>query len=205
MQEELDPDVNRCCEWLEKNQHLFKKKVFGPPIKTCSIRDQKYCRLVESFLEEDDVLCFTTQTEEDREKLSRQCEDMALCVAIRTCTMQLTSFRAPVTTNELADMGFENFAISYLKGPGPVLAMLCAQQSLHRSPVSLKPQLLDQYDKTVADGRIWSWATQDQDKDQIRRVNCRYGNSSMSVCTPKNKYWTNISNPREVAHRDQPV
>ncbi|CAK7238416.1 Structural maintenance of chromosomes protein 5 [Sporothrix eucalyptigena] len=205
MQEELDPDVKRGWKWLEANQHQFEKKVFGPPITTCSIKDQKYCSLVQSFLKDDDVLCFTAQTVGDHEKLRHQFDNMGLCVAIRTCTESLALYQAPVTADKLAAMGFEGFAISYLKGPGPVLAMLCAERNLHCSPVSLKPQLPDQYDKTVADGRISSWATQDQDEDQIRRVNCRYGNSSMSVCTPKNKYWTNISNPREVTHRDQPV
>ncbi len=122
----------RGWEWLEANKRHFSKEIFGPPMVTCSIKDQRYSNLVQSLMQNDDYLCFTTQCVEDHRKLSHQFyEEMGLSVTIRTCPMALESFQRPVGPEALAAMGFEGLAVDYIEGPAPVLAMLCAERRLH--------------------------------------------------------------------------
>ncbi|CAK7268817.1 Structural maintenance of chromosomes protein 5 [Sporothrix epigloea] len=174
------PEVAQGLRWLEENKHTFSKEIFGPPLVCCSIKDQRYSDLVQSLLQADDFLCFTTQSVEDHKKLSMQFyQKMGLSVTIRTCTTPFNSFKAPVRPDVLASMGFEGTAIDYLEGPEPVLAMLCAERRLHASPVSLRQPQPDQYDRVVANDTISVWAS----RDQVYRVNRRreYGAHATST------------------------
>ncbi|CAK7562974.1 MAG: Structural maintenance of chromosomes protein 5 [Sporothrix epigloea] len=174
------PEVAQGWQWLEENKHLFSKEIFGPPLVTCSIKDQRYSDLVQSLLQSDDFLCFTTQSVEDHKKLSAKFyQEMGLSVTIRTCMTPFNSFKSPVSPEQLASMGFEGTAIDYLEGPEPVLAMLCTERRLHASPVSLQQPQPGQYDKVVASDSISVWVS----KDQMYRVSRRreYGAHAVST------------------------
>lgn len=176
----IAPDVVRGLEWIEQNRNQFKKDVFGPPAVTCSIKDQRYSDLVQSLFQNDDYLCFTTQSVDDHRLLSKQFYgEMGLSVTIRTCTTPLSSFRPPVGPEHMAAMGFEGTAIDYLDGPEPVLAMLCIERRLHASPVSVNQPRQDQYNMVVANDNIGTWVS----KDQMYRINRRreYGAHAVST------------------------
>ncbi|CAK7217309.1 Structural maintenance of chromosomes protein 5 [Sporothrix bragantina] len=174
------PEVAQGWQWLEANREVFSKEIFGPPLVTCSIKDQRYSDHVQALMQSDDYLSFTTQSVEDHKKLSTQFyQVMGLSVTIRTCTTPFSSFRSPINSEELASMGFEGTAIDYLEGPEPVLAMLCAERRLHASPVSLHQPPSDQYDRLMASDNISVWVS----KDQMYRVNRRreYGTHAVST------------------------
>lgn len=188
----IAPEVARGWKWLEDNKDQFSKEIFGPPMVTCSVKDPRYSNLVQSLLQNDDYMCFTTQSVADHKKLSEQFYDvMGLSVTIRTCTTPFGSFRAPVSADQLAAMGFEGQAIDYLEGPEPVLAMLCAERRLHCSPVSTQKPRQDQHDMVVASDVISMWAA----KDQTYRVSRRreYGAHAVSTSVRDirpGRYWT---------------
>ncbi|CAK7206660.1 Structural maintenance of chromosomes protein 5 [Sporothrix eucalyptigena] len=174
------PDVANGWQWLEKNKDHFSKEIFGPPLVTCSIKDPRYSDQVQSLFQQDDFLCFTTQTVEDHKKLSAQFyQEMGLSVTIRTCTTSFDSFRPPVSPDQLTAMGFEGTAIDFLDGPEPVLAMLCTERRLHASPVSIQAPPQGQYDMVITNNNISTWVT----KDQMYRVNRRreYGDHAVST------------------------
>ncbi|CAK7218603.1 Structural maintenance of chromosomes protein 5 [Sporothrix curviconia] len=174
------PEVAHGWQWLEANKHQFSKEIFGPPLVTCSIKDQRYSDHVQALMQSDDYLCFTTQCVEDHKKLSAQFyQEMGLSVTIRTCTTPFNSFRGPIDPEQLASMGFEGTAIDYIEGPEPVLAMLCAERRLHASPVSLHLPQPDQYDRVMASDNISVWVS----NDQMYRVNRRreYGAHAVST------------------------
>ncbi|CAK7239569.1 MAG: Structural maintenance of chromosomes protein 5 [Sporothrix thermara] len=176
----IAPEVAQGWQWLEANKHQFSNEIFGPPLVTCSIKDQRYSDIVQALLQSDDYLCFTTQSVDDHKKLSRQFyQEMGLSVTIRTCTTPFNSFRPPVDPQQLASMGFEGTAIDYLEGPEPVLAMLCAERRLHASPVSLRQPPPDQYERVVAGDNISVWVA----KDQLFRISRRreYGAHAVST------------------------
>ncbi|KAL2020982.1 hypothetical protein VTK56DRAFT_7756 [Thermocarpiscus australiensis] len=144
----INPDVAKGWEWLKENQTEFEKEVFGPPMLTCSVNDKRYTDLVQSMLQADDFLCFTTQTREDHKKLSDHFyKVMGLSVTIRSCFTPYSSFRPPLSKEELASLGFDGYVRDYLEGPEPVLAMLCAEKRLHASAVALRDISDEQFDR----------------------------------------------------------
>jgi structural maintenance of chromosomes protein 5 len=187
----IAPDVARGWIWLEDNKDQFSKEIFGPPMATCSIKDQRYSNIVQSLMQNDDFLCFTAQTVEDHKKLSNQFyETMGLSVTIRTCATPFSSFRSPISSDQLTSMGFEGTAIDYIEGPESVLAMLCTERRLHVSPVSTEQPRPDQYDTVVANDNIMTWGS----KDQVYRVNRRreYGAHAVSTSVRdvrQGRYW----------------
>lgn len=187
----IAPEVARGWEWLEEHKAEFSQEIFGPPMVTCSIKDRRYSDLVQSLLQNDDFMCFTAQTVEDHRKLSDQFYDkMGLSVTIRTCTTPFGQFRSPMSAEELTGLGLDGFAIDFLEGPEPVLAMLCAERRLHGSPVGLQKPLQEQYDRLVANDRLSTWASQ----DQSYRVNRRreYGAHAVSTAVREirpGRYW----------------
>lgn len=153
-------DAAKGWEWLQENQDQFEKEVFGPPMLTCSITDKNYSDHVQSLLNQDDFICFICQTPSDHKKLSNQFYgQMGIAVPIRTCANEFASFRPMIPKDRLPELGLDAYAIDYLDGPEPVLAMLCAEKKLHISGVSKQDISSDQYDKLMAAEKIPNWAT----------------------------------------------
>jgi structural maintenance of chromosomes protein 5 len=195
------PDAAKGWQWIQDNQGEFEKEVFGPPMLTCSVKDERYSELVQALLQKDDFLCFTTQSREDHKKLSHQFyKVMGLTVTIRTCLVTLDSFRSPLPANQLGSFGLDGYVLDFLEGPDPVLAMLCNEKKLHASGVSLKDVTEQQYDSLVAGAAINSWAAGRQLYRVIRRR--EYGPGAVSTTTrtvPKGQFWTD--QPVDAAER----
>ncbi|KAK3954567.1 P-loop containing nucleoside triphosphate hydrolase protein [Pseudoneurospora amorphoporcata] len=157
--QQTDRDVAQAWEWLQKNQNLFEKEVFGPPMLTCSVKDPRYSDLVQAFLQRDDFLCFTAQTKKDHSTLSTQLYDvMRLSATVRTCFKDTNSFRRPMSQAELNALGLDGFVLDFLEGPDRVLAMLCSEKFLHRLAIALDDISEEQYDKITMNGNIRSFA-----------------------------------------------
>jgi structural maintenance of chromosomes protein 5 len=186
------PEVARGLEWLEGHGDEFEKKIFGPPLLTCSVKDQQYSTLVQSLLQMDDFLCFTAQTRNDHKRLSEQFyKKMGLSVTIRTCSTPLDQFRSPMTANELSEVGLDGFAVDYLEGPGPVMAMLCSEKRLHLAAVGLNDISEAQFERIKADDKLLQWAAGNVYYRITRRR--EYGSIGISTMTRSvrpGKYWT---------------
>ena len=59
-------------------------------------------------------------------------------IAIRKVDKPLSHFQRPVSDEDLAGYGLDGWAVDYLDGPEPVLAMLCDNSQLHRAAISLR-------------------------------------------------------------------
>ncbi len=188
----LAPDVARGVQWLEEHRNEFEKEIFGPPMITCAVRDKKYSDLVQSMLQNDDFLCFTTQSRNDHRKLSDQFyKTMSLSVTIRTCTTPRASFHPPLTSQQLSALQLDGFAVDFLEGPEPVLAMLCAERRLHSSAVGLKETSEEQFNQIVNDDKLGVWAAGTQSYRVTRRR--EYGPGAVSTATRDvrpGRYWT---------------
>ena len=188
----IHADAAKGWEWLQNNQNQFEKEVFGPPMLTCSITDQKYSNQVQALLSQDDFVCFICQTPGDHKKLSNQFYgQMGIAVSIRTCTTDFSSFRSPLSREQLREFGLDAYAINFLEGPEPVLAMLCADKKLHMSAVAQQDISNAQYEKLMAFERIPSWSA----GTRMYRVTRRreYGPSATSTTTRTilpGRFWT---------------
>ncbi|KAI1417306.1 P-loop containing nucleoside triphosphate hydrolase protein [Hypoxylon sp. FL1857] len=188
-----NPDVAKGWEWLQEHRGEFEKEVFGPPMLTCSVTDQRYSDQIQSLLSREDFFCFTCQTRDDHKKLSAQFyKTMSISVTIRTCGSEFASFRPSLPREQAREMGLDGYAIDYLEGPEPVLAMLCSEKRLHVSGVALRDVSNEQYEQIKNTGQIASWAA----GNTLYRINRRreYGDSASSTNTRRinrGSFWTN--------------
>ena len=188
----MNPDAAKGWEWLQEHRDEFEKEIFGPPMITCSVKDQRYSDLIQSMLQGDDFLCFTAQCREDHVKLSEQFyRKMGLSITIRTCSATFDSFQPPLPRQETAALGLDGFAIDFLEGPEPVLAMLCAERRLHASAVGLGETTDDQFDRIVSGDKLITWASGKLSYRVTRRR--EYGPGAVSTSTkgvPSGRFWT---------------
>ncbi|KHN98811.1 structural maintenance of chromosomes 5 smc5 [Metarhizium album ARSEF 1941] len=186
------PEASTGWEWIKEHQGEFEKEVFGPPMISCSVKDERYTDQIQALLQIDDLVCFTAQTKNDYKKLTNQLyRVLSLSVVVRTCSSPLSAFQAPVDGAELTQLGLDGFAIDCLDGPEPVLAMLCAEKRLHMSGVALEDHNEQAYDRLINNGKINQWAAGRQTFTVRRRR--EYGPQAMTTITkniPNGRFWT---------------
>lgn len=186
------PELAEGWEWVQEHQADFEKPVFGPPMISCSVKDERYSDQIQALLMNDDLACFTAQTKNDYKKLTNQLyRVMSLSVVVRTCSQPLTSFQPPVSADEATALGLEGFAVDFLDGPDPVISMLCAEKRLHHSGVSLQEHDDAQYHRLVNSGKVSQWAAGKQVFTVRRRR--EYGPEAMTAITKNiqpGRFWT---------------
>ncbi|POR32575.1 Structural maintenance of chromosomes protein 5 [Tolypocladium paradoxum] len=186
------PEAATGWDWVQEHQSEFEQEVFGPPMISCSVKDEKYSDHVQALLQSDDFLCFTAQTKNDYKKLANQLyRVMSLSVVIRTCSHSRDSFQPPIDRAEAAALGLDGFAVDYIDGPAPVLAMLCAEKRIHQTGVALRDLKDAQYDQMVSNGKISQWATGKRWHTVRRRR--EYGAQAMTTISnfiESGRFWT---------------
>ncbi|KAL2846220.1 P-loop containing nucleoside triphosphate hydrolase protein [Aspergillus pseudodeflectus] len=192
-------DSYKAYKWLQDNQDKFEKEVFGPPIVTCSIKDPRYADHVESLLQRTDFIAFTVQSRNDFRTLQRHLngEQKLHDIAIRTSVAAPSNLRSPLPDNQLQDLGFQGWAKDFLQGPEPVLAVLCGENRLHQTPISLR-DISDETYRSMENGPISSWVSGKQAYQITRRR--EYGPSATSTrvrSVRQAKVWT--SQPVDVS------
>lgn len=189
----ISADSLRAYQWVLDNSDKFEKEVFGPPVMTCSVKDPKYADAVESLLQRTDLMAFTTQCFNDFKTLQRALNiEMRLHdITLKTCTVPLDDFKPSMSDDQLHSLGFDGWAKDFLAGPEPVLAMLCSENNLHRTPIVLR-DISDQEYHRMESSSISSWVAGKQSYQVIRRR--EYGPSATSTRVRQvrpAKIWTN--------------
>lgn len=192
----LSRDTYKLWEWVQQNQNQFERPVFGPPIVECTVKDPKYVDHIESLFQKGVMISFTVQTHADFKKLSDQGHDRMRLkeINIRTVLNGLDPFRPPVSVEQMKQYGFEGWALDYLNGPDPVLAMLCGEVHIHEAGVALRDTTPQQFG-LLQNSPIQSWVTSKSTYRITRRR--EYGPSAMSTLVK------NIR--RAIVWTDQPV
>ena len=185
------PDAYQAYQWIKENQELFEKEVFGPPMLMCSLKDESFGDVVQSLMQENDFVAFTCQTRNDHKILSDQVfGKMGLSLSIKTCVTPLQNFRHQLSLEEVRRYGLDGFAVDYLDGPAPVLAMLCNSAKLHLAGVGLLDLNEDKLNEIAADGRLNSFAA----GTTVFRISRRrdYGNKSVTTTrtVQPGRFWT---------------
>ncbi|KAI3396324.1 hypothetical protein diail_12290 [Diaporthe ilicicola] len=198
-----EPEVATAWEWLQQNGDKFEKEVFGPPMLTCSVKDKRYSNHVQSLLQRDDFLCFTAQSRNDHKLLTDQFfANMKIAITVRTVTTDLSSFRPPVPKENLGALGLDGYALDFVEGPEPVLAMLCAEKRLHLTGVALKDISEEQYQKINEDEVFNSFAAGNTMYRITRRREYGPGaTSTMSRAIRPGTYWTD--EPLDMAAKNE--
>jgi hypothetical protein len=155
-------DTARGWNWIEKNRHTLELQgeVHGPPILTCSVVDPRFADIIENQLGgQSDAVAITCTNGRDAQLISQKLlgPEMGLHqISIRTVPRELAYYRNPLNREELKGLGFEGWALDYVQGPGPVLAMLCDSAQLHRAAYA-PTQLTEEQHKAVEQSPISTW------------------------------------------------
>jgi hypothetical protein len=193
MLKKFSPDTHRAYHWVLENQDKFDKPVHGPALIECSVNDPKYADAIESLLQKNDFLAFTTQSIQDFRTLQKalNVELKLHDVSIRNCTTPLSDLRPSISDVEMRDLGFDGWAKDYLTGPEPVIAMLCNEQFLFRTPIVLREINDREYSRMESHNAINSWVAGKQTYKVNRRKEYGPGATSTQVRQVRSaRFWT---------------
>lgn len=196
-------DTFKAYQWVRENQHRFEKEVFGPPMVTCSITDPRYADAIESLFQRTDFTAFTTQSREDFVTLQRALyKELKLHdITLRTCTAGMDRMRSPIPDTEINRLGFEGWAKDYLKGPEPVIAMLCNDNGLHQIPVSLTENSPEVYGHLERQSAINTWVEGKTFHKITRRREYNNATSTLTRDVKPARVWT--TQPLDVTLKQQ--
>jgi structural maintenance of chromosomes protein 5 len=192
----LSADTHDAWNWIEKNKERFQARVYGPAIITCSLKQSNLASHLTTLLQPQDYTAFTVTNRADYQTLHKNLYGTLRLsnVAIRTVTQTLSEKRAPFNQAILDRYGFQSWAIDALEGPDPVLAMLCDNQNLHRTPIQLG-QLTKGQEDAVRRSQITQYISADTCFAIRRRA--EYGDAGISTSIrnlrPDIGYWTHGS------------
>lgn len=191
--ESMSKDTATAWKWIQENQGLFEREIYGPPLISCSIKDVRYTAVIESLLSRSETLAITAQTKGDLKKLSDQLYGTMnlgdITVKVVTDTLAENG-PPPLSASQLKQFGLDGWALDYIEGPEPVLSMLCGSKGIHRSAVSLGDITEEQHNMLLkTQCRCWVVSS------HCYRTNTRseYGSQATStttrpVGTPR--FWT---------------
>jgi hypothetical protein len=193
---QLSRETAQAWEWIQENQHQFEKPILGPPMVSCTVKDPRYVDVLEALFQRTDFLTLTCQTKQDFLKLQTQLfHNLKLGdLSLKTSTSPLSQVRRTVcSTEELKRYGLEGWALDYLEGPEPVLAMLCESVRADRTGLALRDVTNQQFE-ALSQSPISSWVSGQRAYDIIRRR--EYGPSATSTRVKDVSHarvWTNQS------------
>jgi chromosome segregation ATPase len=185
-------DTARAWQWLQKNQHQFEDRIYGPPLIECAVKDPRYAAAVETLFQKGDMMCFTCTNRNDWNKFRDICQNQLRLKDIysRRAAHPLSHWVSPMSKEQLADYGLDEFAIDLVQGPEPILSMLCDSVKLSRTGISLRECSDDQFER-LKDSPIQTWIAGQSSYKVARRR--EYGPSAVSTMVSQVRsaqYWT---------------
>jgi hypothetical protein len=206
--EQTSKDTARAWKWVQEHRDEFEHEVYGPPMISCSVKDGRYTDVLESFLRKNDFLAITAQSLGDMKKLSNQFYNVMKLgdITVRTSEEPLYQDSPILSRQQMQQFGLDGWALDFIDGPEPVLAMLNGNGKLQRSAVALQDSSEAQYDMIIEEGSLMSWAAGRQSYQIARRR--EYGPDAQTTNTRiigAAKYWTDqpvdTSATREIQQR----
>lgn len=186
----ISPDTAAAWQWIQEHQGEFEKEVYGPPLISCSIKDNRYTHLIEACLKRGDFLSITAQTTADWNKLRLKFQDMRLKDFQLRSLSEESGADPRLSEEEMQRYGFEHLALDLIDAPEPVLRML-RQHGLRNVGLGLQESSEDQYHMIERRG-FNTWVTGKSYYKITRRA--EYGAGAVSTQTNSVRaatYWTN--------------
>lgn len=179
---EQSQDTAAAWEWIQRNQDKFERPIYGPPLIECRIKDgyDRFLDAVESFVSKEAFLSFTTQTRADYQKLISELRNQGLSdFYVKNSNKHITEYRPPMDDEQIRQYALDGFAIDFVDGPDPVLAMLCGTVQLHSSGIAVREHTSAQHGLlTSAACPIRRWVARGQSFRVVRRT--EYGPDAVS-------------------------
>ncbi|KAH7912946.1 hypothetical protein BJ138DRAFT_1147123 [Hygrophoropsis aurantiaca] len=146
-----DSDCADAVAWLRNNLDKFKMEVFEPPMICCTVPDKRFTNAVEACFNANQLKVLVTQCEEDYKTLNHYLNDTnkaGLRPGARINTwyrpkLEHTVGPPPMSTEEMARLGFDGYAINYVDCPDGLLWYLKKELNLHRTAIGLNGAKVD--------------------------------------------------------------
>ncbi|KAH8684630.1 P-loop containing nucleoside triphosphate hydrolase protein [Tricladium varicosporioides] len=181
--EKLSRETAEAWKWVQENTDRFEKPVYGPPLISCSVKDNRYTAAIESLFRRGDYLAITTQTPGDHKILSEEFwgnRGVKGEFPIRRSDGSGLNER-PMSAQELQKLGMDGWAIDFIDGPEAVLSMLCSTVNINKTGVTLRDISEDQYNAILGAERLNSVVAGSQSYRISRRR--EYGPQAVSTST----------------------
>lgn len=202
--DQMSEETGKAWRWVQENQNQFEKEVYGPPLISCSIKDPRYTDIIESFFRNTDYLTITAQTDNDFKKLQDQLFGkmrLAEFPLRKSDSSSLHSSSPPLSAQEMERFGLSGWALDFIDGPEPVLAMLCDSKGLNRSAISAHDITPEQYDAILQHGKLSQFVAGKSIYSVSRRR--EYGPQAVSTTTKsvtRAMHW--VDGPVDTAARE---
>lgn len=139
---QADPDAAKAVDWLSKNKHVFRGKVYEPVMLEVTVKDGRYTAHVESCINWIIMRTFVCETRADYDYFTSECIDkhrLRINVAEVEGGKSTAEFEAarPLSVEQIRAMGFNDYISSFLDAPETVLAYLYTTANLHTIPVAV--------------------------------------------------------------------
>ncbi|CAE6422238.1 unnamed protein product [Rhizoctonia solani] len=138
---QADQDSADVAVWLSKNQNMFKEEIIMPPMLSVFVKDSKYQAQVESLFSITNLKTFICQNEDDYRKMNKVVNDEAVIgrrVRVNIWWRPLSDTQPPVPRENLANLGFNCYAIECVQAPEGMRSYLERELALHRIAISLR-------------------------------------------------------------------
>jgi structural maintenance of chromosomes protein 5 len=178
-------DTAQAWNWIQKHMDQFEKHIHGPPMVECSVKDARYVDAMEAIFQKSDLLSITAQTRADFKKLSdllyRNMKLADINIKCQTTSLAQEMQRRPnISEQQMKQCGLDGWALDFIEGPEPVLAMLCSSANLQAVGIALQDVSEAQYN-LIMENRIGSWASGRLVYKITRRA--EYGTGATSTTT----------------------
>ncbi|KAH7343207.1 P-loop containing nucleoside triphosphate hydrolase protein [Rhizoctonia solani] len=138
---QADQDVADVALWLSKNQNMFKEEIIMPPWLSVFVKDTKYQAQVESLFSLVNMKTFVCQNEEDYRKMNKIVNDESVIgrrVRMNIWWRPPSDSQPPVPRENLANLGFNCYAMECVQAPAGMRNYLERELSLNRIAISLR-------------------------------------------------------------------
>ncbi|VEU23139.1 DEKNAAC104266 [Brettanomyces naardenensis] len=125
---------------------------FEPPLVSIRVKDKRIAPVMERVIRNTNMTAFTVGNRPEYDKLTKFLYDdhsqVGRGVGVRT--LGINSNTEPnVPRSVLKSLGFDGYLIDFIEGPKEVITMLCENENLQNTPISLAELPSDKLDKIV--------------------------------------------------------
>jgi chromosome segregation ATPase len=178
MLKKASQDAYQAWRWIQANIDKFEDEVCGPALVTCSVTDLRFADALETRLSFGDMTAITCKSNKDAKVIQGHIfGTMRLHnLSIRTAPKPLSFFNPPV--EDPRPYGLDGWLVDYIKGPEPVLAMLCDSARIHSTAITLN-RITEAQFQEIQKSPISAWVA----GGQMYQINRRreYGATSTTV------------------------
>lgn len=122
-------------EWLKKNRHQFRGKIFDPPLIEITVKEKKFAKYIENTVANRDLVCFICTDKDDNKRLFdifRKEKQWNVNLAMVEDCDEIRYLPQKEIGDYNPNLGLYAYLIDVIDGPPQVINHLCKLFGLHK-------------------------------------------------------------------------